>query len=262
VGKLKDIVIGATFSVYNSLAKQLPSSRSLPKEAFSALNEFFDARWVLSIQRNAERHPGIRDELRGLDFEFFWGVDGKALAGNDRRYDLERARRLYGREVHVNELACTMSHLEIFETILEKGLKRVLVLEDDAVPISSHSSWVSRCLEGLPQDWELFYMGYRDGELRGFLREAQELLGRRRDDTEVVSRRVGKGIRTAALHDFTHAYAVTYSGAMRMLENAYPVYHTADGWLEENVRGRKLKAYISVPKLFAQRADIVSSLHS
>ena len=259
---LKDLAIGAAYWAYNVSARNLPKSANLPGEPFAALNKFFDACWVLSIRRNENRHALIREQLEGLSFEFFWGVDGKALGKDDPRYDQARASNLYGRNVHVNELACTMSHLVIFQAILERRLKRVLVLEDDAVIIQRHSRWISRCLESLPKDWELFYLGYRDGELRGFAREAQELLGRRRDDSEVVSRGVGKGIRTASLHDFTHAYAVTEAGARKMLQDAYPVYHTADGWLEENVRGRRVKAYISVPKLFAQRSNLPTSLHS
>ena len=262
MGSLKDLAINMVFWAYNATARSLPKSAKLARDPFVALNDYFDACWVLSIQRNQERHPSIREHLKGLNFEFFWGVDGRALKRNDPRYDLSRAINLYRRDVHVNELACTMSHLVIFQTILEKGLNRVLVLEDDAILIRKHSPWVSCCLESLPADWELFYLGYRDGELRGFAREAQEIFGRRRDDTEVVSRSVGKGIRTAAFHDFTHGYAVTQTGARKLLENAYPVYHTADGWLEENIRARKLKAYISIPKLFAQRADLISSLHS
>jgi len=262
VERLKNVAIRLASSAYNALAPRLPSSRNLPEEPFAALNEFFDARLVLSIQRNQDRHASIREQLQGLDFEFFWGVDGRSLDKDDPRYDLARAIQMNARDVHVNELACTMSHLTIFRWVVEKGLRNVLVLEDDATPIRKHSSWVSRCLASLPPDWELFYLGYRDGELKGFAREAQEFFGKRRDNSEVVSRSVGKGIRTAALHDFTHAYAVTQAGARTLLEDAYPVYHTADGWLEENVRARKLKAYISVPKLFAQRANLTSSLHS
>ena len=262
MGLMKELAIRAAFWAYNMSARRLPKFADLPGDPFAALNEYFDACWVLSIQRNRDRHDSIREQLKGLNFDFFWGVDGKTLQKDDPRYDLARAINLYRRDVHVNELACTMSHLAISQSILETGLNKVLVLEDDAILIGRHSPWVSRCLASLPPDWELFYLGYRDGELRGFASEAQELMGRRRDDSNVISRRVGKGIRTAGLHDFTHAYAVTQAGARTLLEDAYPVYHTADGWLEEKVRGRKIKAYISIPKLFDQRASLPSTLHS
>ncbi len=202
----------------------------------------------------------MRYQLEGLKFEFFTGVDGSNLGG-DTRADLPAAITRYGRLVRINELACTMSHLVMFQAMLDRGLKRVLIFEDDAVFIRPNASWVRYCLERLPENWELFYLGYRDGELRGFQREFQELLGRKRDPAEVVSRSVGRGIRTAAGHDYTHAYAVTSEGARKLLEGAYPVQYTADGWLEHKVIERKLTAYISVPKLFAQQESLGSSIH-
>jgi hypothetical protein len=73
-----------------------------------------------------------------------------------------------------------------------------MILEDDAVYLPRRGRWVPYCLERLPLDWDLFYLGYRDGGLRGFLRELQEAFGNRADPSEIVS-------------------------------------YTADGWLEHNV---------------------------
>ncbi|MGO8693168.1 MAG: glycosyltransferase family 25 protein, partial [Rectinemataceae bacterium] len=227
---------------------------------FAALNAYFDAVWVLTIPRSAGRREFMSRQLEGLEFEFFTGVDGSIL-GSDPRVDLPAALARYGRPVRINELACTLSHLVMFQSMLDSGLERLLVFEDDAVFLRRNAAWVSYCLERLPVDWELFYLGYRDGELRGFQREFQELLGRKRDPSEVVSRSVGRGIRTAAGHDYTHAYAVTSEGARKLLEGAYPVQYTADGWLEHKVIERKITAYISVPKLFAQQESLGSSIH-
>ena len=149
----------------------------------------------------------------------------------------------------------------MFQAIVDRGLERVFILEDDAVLLEGRKKWIPYCLARLPPDWELFYLGYRDGELRGFAREIQEFFGRRSDPAEVVCRSVGRGIRTAAGHDYTHAYAVTNAGARKLLEGAYPVSRTADGWLESKVLQRSLMAYTSVPKIFLQQEDLGSSIH-
>jgi|GEM_PF-5312193 len=140
-------------------------------------------------------------------------------------------------------------------------IEELSVIEDDAVFLSRTSTWVSYTLERLPADWELLYLGYRDGELRGFVREFQELFGRRRNSADVVSRSVGRGLRTAGGHDYTHAYAVTNGGARKLLEGGYTVSHTADGWLEHKVLEQKVIAYITVPKIFAQQEEFGSSIH-
>src|SRR5208337_980956 len=116
---------------------------------------------------------------------------------DDPRLDLRQAELRNDRPIGINELACNMSHLAMFQAIVDRGLERVLMFEDDAVFMSRTGAWVSYTLERVPADWELLYLGYRDGELRGFAREFQELFGKRRDPADVVSRSVGRGLRTA-----------------------------------------------------------------
>jgi len=47
-----------------------------------------------------------------------------------------------------------------------------------------------------------------------------------------------------------------------LLDGAYPVEYTADGWLERKVLDARISAYISVPKLFAQQESLGSSIHT
>jgi len=261
MGKLKEIAASGAFAVYNLAARRLPVQVSLPDSPFEAMKEFFDAIWVLTIPRNTQRQEAIRRSLRGLDFQFVNGVDGRSFEEGDARIDLRAAEALYHRPVRVNELACTMSHLVMYQRIRELHLGRVLIFEDDAVPLPAARSWTSYCLQRLPLDWEIFYMGFRHGELRGFQRGFQRKLGLGKADTGLYSRAVGRGIRTAAQHDFTHAYGVTYEGAGKLLEGAYPVFHTADGWLGHRIASGQIRAYLSVPKLFGQSSSGGSSIH-
>jgi glycosyl transferase, family 25 len=261
MGRLREQTISAVFWIYNLFAPRLPVINTLSAEPLSVLGTYFDAIWVLTIPRNMERREFVRKQLAGLPFEFFEGVDGKTITEGDTRVDLRAAEVLNRRSVRVNELACTMSHLLMFKKIMELGLNRVLIFEDDTVFLKCRERWIPYCLSRLPADWELVYLGYRDGELRGFMHEFQEFFGKRKDEESVVSRGVGRGLRTAAGHDYTNAYAVTREGARKLLEDAYPVSHTADGWLESKVLSRKIRAYICVPKIFDQQEDLGSSIH-
>jgi glycosyl transferase family 25 len=258
----KEIAIACAYSAYNFAARSLPRLHMLPKEPFAALETFFDEVWVLTIPRNKARQEAFVREFDGLHFLFHEGVDGKTIEENDRRIDYAQAVRNSGRRVRINELACTLSHVVMFEEIVRRGLERVMIFEDDAVFDRRMAKWVPYCLERLPGEWDLFYMGYRDGELRGFVTEAAERLGFRHASTPVVSRSVGRGLRTAAGHDFTHAYCVSLSGARKLLADAYPIRYTADGWLEHKVFCREVNAYISVPKIFHQLGALGSSIHA
>jgi glycosyl transferase, family 25 len=258
---LKNGAIRLAQSLYNAAARKLPPLRGLSQEPFEALNEYFEAIWVLTIRRNVNRREHIKRHFTGMEYSFREGVDGNTLDQSDSRIDFARASKNNGRPFLMNEAACSLSHFALLQEIVSKRLKRVLIFEDDAVLVQRASKWIPYCLERVPEDWELLYLGYGDGELRGFLREFQELFGRRRDPSEVVSRSVGRGIRTAAGHDLIHAYAVTCQGAEKLLEDAHPIKHTADGWIEQKVLQRKVTGYITIPKLFVQQVDLGSSIH-
>ncbi|MBA2745626.1 MAG: hypothetical protein H0U44_05315, partial [Flavisolibacter sp.] len=49
------------------------------KEFFSLINAFFDAAYVISLPRAKERHAHIAQELEGLSYELFFGVDKQDL---------------------------------------------------------------------------------------------------------------------------------------------------------------------------------------
>ena len=171
MSQIRESIISATSNAYNLFARRLPAGMSLPSNPYEALQTYFDAVWVLTIPRNTKRQEFMKNQLSGLTFEFFEGIDGKSLSEGDLRLDIQASHILNRREVRVNELACTMSHLVMFKAIIDKGLQRVLILEDDAVLLERRKEWIPYCLERLPSDWELFYLGYRDGELRGYARE-------------------------------------------------------------------------------------------
>jgi glycosyl transferase family 25 len=259
--ELKNSAIWLANTLYNRMAKESPRHCQLSADPFRAINEYFDAVWVLTIARNSHRRANIERQFPGLRFEYFEGTDGRTITESDPRVDFGQASAANGRPFLLNEAACALSHVSMLEAVVHRRLKRALIFEDDVALVPKASPWIPYCLERLPNDWELFYLGYGDGELRGYLREFQERLGRPRNPEEVVSRRVGRGIRTAAGHELIHAYAVTLQGARKLLEGAYPIRDVADGWIERKVLTGQISAYISIPKIFVQQSDLGSSIH-
>ena len=260
--KFKNRLIWLANGFYNRTAREAPRRCHLSEDPFAALNEYFDVVWVLTIARNANRRAHIERQLHGLRFEYYDGTDGRTIKQSDPRVDFEQASAANGRRFLPNEAACALSHVGMLQAVVDRGLKRALILEDDAALVPNARRWIPYCLERLPDDWELFYLGYRDGELRGYLRELQERLGRARNSEEVVSRTVGRGLRTAAGHEFTLAYAVTLEGARKLLQGVYPIRDVADGWIERKVLMREVSAYISIPKIFVPGSDLGSSIHA
>lgn len=93
---------------------------------------------VLTLEGDERRRAPLLDWLarHGLSHRLFFGVDGrKGLAGRwAAETDRAAARQTYGRDLTDGELACALSHREIYRWIEETGNPGAIVLEDDALP--------------------------------------------------------------------------------------------------------------------------------
>ncbi len=91
--------------------------------------------YVLTLADAAERRQPLVDALDGLAIPFtLWhGVDGRhgLPAEHEHLIDRAAARKSQRREMGDGEFACALSHHFIYRDIVEKGIDRALVLEDD-----------------------------------------------------------------------------------------------------------------------------------
>src|ERR1700712_5389441 len=103
------------------------------------LEDYFDKILVITLERAIERQEQVKKQLSGLSFNFFYGIDKQNLNWDqiiqERVYDDEKAKKLnrYGKGMILGHLACALSHRSVYEHVLEKGYKRVLIFEDDVV---------------------------------------------------------------------------------------------------------------------------------
>jgi glycosyl transferase family 25 len=238
-------------------------------KGFAALNAYFDRVVVVTLARATERHALLRERLAGLDHELFHGSDARGFSVEDleRRgvYSEALARRAtrHRRPLRPAEIGCSLSHRAIYERVHREGWQRVLVLEDDVVPLPDGLARAGEVLAQLPPSWELLYLGYEGGEVvkarhrvkqAGYL--ALSALGflhwRPREVLGLYAAPFTANLRRAGKHHCTHAYAVTAAGAKKLLEAQTPVAYSSDQLLLKLCIGGRIEAYLSEPKLFGQ----------
>jgi glycosyl transferase, family 25 len=108
-------------------------------------------------------------------------------------------------------IGCALSHLGIWRWMLGAGLPRLLVVEDDAMPMPSfNAERLRRVLAGLRPDMELVLLGYRI------------MAG--------LADRPRPGADVARIHYFngTHAYLITPAGCRRLLQALLPLQAQLD----------------------------------
>jgi glycosyl transferase, family 25 len=242
----------------------------------TALQQYFDKVFVLTVPRFKERHEKVKQRLDGIDFEFFFGTDKNELtpAFISSHYVYDPGASLSVRQVfpemNTGEIACSLSHCNIYEAIIKNNWERVLILEDDVVPDISNLTSISASLKELPADWELFYLGYLKNEkittgqqLKQAWYTILRFLGMSRLSYRQISHLAPAPYSTqllkAGFHDCTHAYAVSRKGAEKLLKAQTPVRYRADNLLTALVLDEKINAYANKSFFFNQEIFTDSS---
>lgn len=234
------------------------------------LHRHFDQVLVLTVRRFTDRQQEVQERLAGIDFSFFFGTDKQELTdekiGELYRYDKRNslAIRQQFPPLNTGEIACSLSHRQLYETILEKGWQHTLVFEDDVVPDFKQLAALEKALSELPADWDLVYLGYLKNETASLSRRLkiawyrlQALFGFCNVPASYLRHWLPRPYRAhllkAGFHDCTHAYAVSRRGAEKLLAEQRPVIHRADNALSALVLKNELNAFITRPSLFHQQ---------
>ena len=221
------------------------------------------------MPRFTDRHVRIKDNLKGLSFDFFWGADKLELdhetAKANGTYDEQKAKKLQrqNKALSLGEIACSLSHRMVYEAMLKNKWKKVLILEDDVLPIEKNLAALPAALNELPGNWELVYLGYLKHErvtaalkTKQFFYKILSTLGLMAWTYKMVSNLLPKPfsphLKKAGFHDCTHAYAVTLPAAEKLLAAQTPVVYRADDLLSATIMKGSLNAFVTEPKFFDQ----------
>ena len=235
---------------------------------FSILNQYFDKILVLSIPRLKERQALVKQRLQGLEFEFFFGVDKQELTdtfvARDYHYDKKNSLSIsqYFKPMNRGEIACALSHRKIYQAMVDNDWKTVLIFEDDVV-VSEYFDGLPVCLQQLPANWELLYLGYIKNDQVNFAKrikqgwyQLQARLGLGKMPVSMISkmlpRNYSPSLYKAGFHDCTHAYAISRPAAEKLLKAQTPVIYRADNLLSAMIMKGQLNGFACRHSLFNQ----------
>lgn len=233
------------------------------------LQQYFDKVFVVSVPRFTDRHKQLEKHLEGLTYDFFWGADklklDNKIAKTDGTYDEQMAQKLQrqGKVLNLGEIACSLSHRMVYEEMVKHSWQKVLILEDDILPLYNNLPQLPAALNELPDNWELVYLGYLKHEnVTAALKRKQiwykilSRFGLMKWTYKMVNNLLPKPYSThlkkAGFHDCTHAYAVTLQAAKKLLAAQTPVVYRADDLLSSTIMKGELEAFVTEPKFFDQ----------
>ena len=193
------------------------------------------ATFVISLRRAHARRRHMRKLMCsiGIAAEFIDAVDGRCLTNEQRRrYDAAAAKRMYGAEMNASEIGCFLSHMSVYQTMIDRGIERALILEDDIECDSDLKSVIEAlCTQPNPA-WSVVRLQS----------------SKRRVTTPRTAREYGKPIADIAGRDLCRldagvlggcGYLITRRAAAKMLSYGrrifMPVDHTLDRFWENGI---------------------------
>jgi len=234
-----------------------------------ALNKYFDKIFVVTLARSTDRHEKVNKHFADVDFEYFYGVDKLNLSPEEivktNVYSPSRAREVHrnSKEMQLGAVACSLSHKGLYQLILEKGYEKVLIMEDDFVPVVTDEKIFEAINSELPVDWELVYWGYYLNEEVSFSMKLKQyyyyVLSALRlikwtptKVSNIYPKPYSAHLKKAGFHNTTHAYAVSKPILQKLINLQTPVAFNSDTLLTEAVLSGNAKAFITVPRIFDQ----------
>lgn len=240
---------------------------------FTPLNSFFDHIYLITLERETERQQKIAEKLEGLNYTYYYGVDKKELTLDDliekKIYDEQKAILMHvdDKPMNTGQIGRSWSHRLVYEDMLKNGYNKVLILEDHIVPNKEGLALFEEMLKELPESWELLYLDYHKNLRRNFgtwmIQQAYHIkrfFGKLKWSRETINnfyaRKFKEHLFMAGFHDFSSAYAITYTAAKKLIDLQTPLAFVADDLLSYACSNLLVKGFVSCPKVFLQESKL------
>ena len=178
--------------------------------------------FAISLARAVERRAAMERHLRRLSvaFEYVEGVDGRALALPDpQRVDPDCG-------IPRGQVGCCLSHLRVYERIVDRRIPVACVMEDDG---RLRPSGIRLLREGCASlDFDLCLLDSADRNNQGFL-------GFDRESAVQLAPRIRAYTLSDGPHGL-HAYLITGAAAEQRLKHAFPIREAIDCYAHVPIR--------------------------
>ena len=113
------------------------------------INTFFDKIYCLNLDRRQDRWAESEIEFKkhGLQVERFAAIDGNDITLPS------------GSLIKTGDMGCLLSHIAIFKLMVEKGMQKILILEDDVEFAENFNELFNSLISQVPEFWDMIYFG-------------------------------------------------------------------------------------------------------
>lgn len=195
--------------------------------------------FVINLERSNLRRDFILKYLTsfGLDVRIFNAVEGNKLNLSELEekgiYNKKAAHEAFSRQLSMPEIGCSLSHIGVYQKIVDENIDKALILEDDIIFIENIEQHFQPLLRDIPNDWDIIQIYYKCKDYHKIT-------------NSIVKFRSKECMPTGAA-----GYFIKRSAADIILKNVYPIRYPADSLIARTPRWGTV-IYGSLPALLSQ----------
>lgn len=186
--------------------------------------------YLINLDRSKDRLEIINAELKKLTIPYtrIPAVDGNNLKDTaPAHFEVGEATPIFKRELTIREIGCSMSHLKVYEKIVEAGHTYTLILEDDVCLPPNTKRIIHELIEwNQPQAWDIVLLHHCNPSFYKFR-------------TQKINQRM-RLVRFKRSASSTAAYIINLQTAKHLLKTGLPVRMPSD-WLTGKLNLKQLK---------------------
>jgi|GEM_PF-2971642 len=249
----------------------------------SEINRLVDKVYVLTIARNADRHPNVQSILKNIPFEFWIGFDAKVNFPKQKYVcDIQEefflsndVDRKFAEGSTIGQFGAYLSIKKMIDHVARSGYNRVLIFEDDMLPLKSNwESILQKALEELPADWDILLAGYLyDGTLYkySYIRSLRIIVKTYNGlksffkKGKIIKRLPAKFTKHLDVSGYStggHAFCLSRKGATILSSYLTPMRDSGDLLISRLIVEEKIQAFSVYPCLFIQDNRFASKTKS
>jgi GR25 family glycosyltransferase involved in LPS biosynthesis len=238
----------------------------------SKLNKLFDKIYVLTIERNIDRHSTVYKQLGDTQFEFWYGND---IPNNFPQYEyviqmpdsffLENfIDKNYVSMWTKGQLGAYLSIRQMIEKV-SNDHECVLIFEDDFQVLQK--DWINKvetAVKELPDDWDILLLGYfyygktyklayhRKFRWIPYVYNFVKKFILKKDSINKLPKYFSSNLDLAGASLGGHAYCISKRGAEKLMNHMKPMKDSGDLLLYRLILNNLVNAYSIYPCLFDQ----------
>lgn len=209
--------------------------------------------FIINLKRDIDKKKDMQALIKKhhLEASFIDAVDGKNLSEAEIKsvYSQSDSIKTIGRPLTKTEIGCAMSHLYIYQKMLDENIKEAIILEDDVI-LSDYFAQLPSLIAELPEDWQLLLLGVSvclNLEIPAVKRNIMKI------------KTIHRWTINAYLDNVwgTHGYLINQAGAKTLLNITKRLYMPID-WYTGNYR--YLPVYVLLPEIVKVDLSINSGI--